>query len=96
MDGAVITKNIPTVFIIFGATGDLMSKKIVPAFFHLYKKNKLPKLFKIIGFSRRNLTVDQFRGFVMTLLENQIAHKIKIFLKNFYRFFYTSRVALIE
>ncbi|OGH11768.1 MAG: hypothetical protein A2857_04720 [Candidatus Levybacteria bacterium RIFCSPHIGHO2_01_FULL_36_15] len=87
MDGAVITKNIPTVFIIFGATGDLMSKKIVPAFFHLYKKNKLPKLFKIIGFSRRNLTVDQFRGFVMTLLENQIAHKDKDLFKKFLSLF---------
>lgn len=62
------TKNIPTVFIIYGATGDLMGKKIVPALFHLYKKGKFPKLFKIIGFSRRNLTEEQFISYVKELL----------------------------
>ena len=68
MENQVKTKNIPTVFIIFGATGDLMGKKIVPALFDLYKKGKFPKLFKIIGFSRRNLTEDEFIEFVRDLL----------------------------
>lgn len=67
-DQNVKPKNIPTVFIIYGATGDLMGKKIVPALFHLYKKGKFPKLFKIIGFSRRNLTEEQFVEFVRGLL----------------------------
>ena len=63
-------KNIPTIFIVFGATGDLMGKKIVPALFHLYKKGKFPKLFKIIGFSRRKLTQEHFVEFVRDLLVN--------------------------
>lgn len=54
-------KSIPTILIILGATGDLMHKKIVPALFNLYQKNKTPKMFHIIGFSRRDLTDDQFR-----------------------------------
>lgn len=62
------TKNIPTVFIIYGATGDLMGKKIVPALFHLYKKGKFPRLFKIIGFSRRTLTEKEFVEYVRNLL----------------------------
>lgn len=62
------TKNIPTVFIIYGATGDLMGKKIVPALFHLYKKGKFPRMFKIIGFSRRNLTEGEFITYVKDLL----------------------------
>src|SRR3989339_1454460 len=45
--------NIPTILIILGATGDLMHKKIVPALFHLYKNNYLPKMFHVVGFSRR-------------------------------------------
>lgn len=61
-------RNIPTVFIIYGATGDLMAKKIVPALFHLYKKGKFPNLFKIIGFSRRNLTEEQFIAHVHAIL----------------------------
>lgn len=62
------TKNIPTVFIIYGATGDLMGKKIVPALFHLYKKGKFPNLFKIIGVSRRDFSEEQFVDFVHELL----------------------------
>jgi len=46
--------HIPTIFIILGATGDLMRKKIVPALFHLYKNEYLPKMFHVIGVSRRN------------------------------------------
>ncbi len=62
------TRNIPTVFIIYGATGDLMGKKIVPALFHLYKKGKFPHLFKIIGVSRRELTDEQFIDYIHQLL----------------------------
>ena len=29
--------NVPTIFIVFGATGDLMTRKIVPSLFYLYK-----------------------------------------------------------
>lgn len=75
METQLNSKNIPTVFIIFGATGDLMGKKIVPALFHLYKKGKFPKLFKIIGFSRRDLTEDQFIDFVRELLQKHGKNK---------------------
>lgn len=76
MDGK--QKNIPTVFIIFGATGDLMTKKIVPALFHLYINNKLPKLFRIIGFSRRELAQDAFREYVADIIKNQKTRKQKL------------------
>ncbi len=70
------TKNIPTVFIIYGATGDLMGKKIVPALFNLYKKGKFPNLFKIIGFSRRDLTEEQFIEYVHDLLIKHSSEKM--------------------
>src|SRR3990167_4776892 len=63
-----MTKNIPTVFVILGATGDLISKKIVPALFHLFEKNKLPKMLRIIGFSRRNLTDEDFKKNIVEML----------------------------
>lgn len=69
-------KNIPTVFIIYGATGDLMGKKIVPALFHLYKKAKFPNLFKIIGVSRRNLTEEEFINYVRDLLVKHSKEKM--------------------
>lgn len=77
MDPQVPVKNIPTVFIIFGATGDLMGKKIAPALFHLYVKNKLPKLFRIIGFSRRDITEDEFKESVWIILKNHKDGKAK-------------------
>ncbi len=70
----VQTKNIPTVFIIFGATGDLMAKKITPALFQLYKDNKLPGMFKIVGFSRRNWSQEEFKNHVRIILSG---HKTK-------------------
>lgn len=71
-----ITKNIPTVFIIYGATGDLMGKKIVPALFNLYKKGKFPHLFKIIGVSRRDLSEEKFIDYVHDLLVKHSQEKM--------------------
>lgn len=71
------TKNIPTVFIIFGATGDLMAKKIAPALFHLYVNGKFPSLFKIIAFSRRDLTLAEFQDHIRTILKNKKKKRVK-------------------
>lgn len=57
-------KNIPTIFIIFGATGDLMARKIAPALFHLFHSDALPKLFTIIGFGRQPYSDNDFRKHV--------------------------------
>src|SRR3989344_7116213 len=48
------------VMVIFGATGDLMKNKLLPALFALFKEKKLPQDFLIIGFSRRHLTNEEF------------------------------------
>ncbi len=63
-------KNIPTIIVVLGATGDLMKKKIVPALFNLYEDKKLPKLFHITGFSRRSLSSENFREYVKKILDN--------------------------
>jgi len=68
--------HIPTVFIILGATGDLMHKKIVPALFHLYKNQYLPKMFHVIGFSRRSWADTEFQS---SLKEILLTHKEKKF-----------------
>jgi glucose-6-phosphate 1-dehydrogenase len=58
------SKNIPTILIIFGATGDLMRKKLAPALFNLHKKGKLPDRFRIIAFSRREYDDRIFRNYL--------------------------------
>ncbi len=51
----------PTAAVIFGATGDLTHRKIVPAFYHLAKNNLLPDDFAIVGFARRPKSDEEFR-----------------------------------
>ncbi|TSC82396.1 MAG: glucose-6-phosphate 1-dehydrogenase [Parcubacteria group bacterium Gr01-1014_20] len=55
--------RIPTSLIIFGATGDLSEKKLLPAIFDLYLKNLTPPKLKILGLSRRELTDEEFKNF---------------------------------
>ena len=52
----------PCSIIIFGATGDLTARKLIPALFHLYRDKQLPTPFRIIGFARRDKTAEAFRA----------------------------------
>ena len=51
----------PVAAVIFGATGDLTHRKIVPAFYHLAKNGLLPEGSVIIGFARRPKSDEEFR-----------------------------------
>ncbi|MEZ4730078.1 MAG: glucose-6-phosphate dehydrogenase [Caldilineaceae bacterium] len=43
----------PTTIVIFGATGDLTRRKLMPALYNLFRKERLPKDLQIVGFARR-------------------------------------------
>ena len=45
----------PCVLVIFGASGDLTKRKLLPALFHLFQANLLPRQFAIVGVARRPL-----------------------------------------
>lgn len=47
--------------VIFGATGDLTHRKLIPALYNLQVEGALPAGVKIIGFARRPKTDDEFR-----------------------------------
>ncbi len=51
----------PTIFMIFGAGGDLTWRKLVPALHSLFKENWMPKKFKILGIDIKELNADEFR-----------------------------------
>lgn len=51
----------PFTIVIFGATGDLTHRKIVPALYALFSEGQLPEQFHIVGFARRNWTDEFFR-----------------------------------
>jgi glucose-6-phosphate 1-dehydrogenase len=47
--------------VIFGASGDLTSRKLVPALYRLHKKGRLPRGTRILGVSRTRFSDDQWR-----------------------------------
>ncbi len=50
-----------TSIIIFGASGDLTERKLVPALYNAYIKEQLPDVFHIIGTSRSDFSHEEFR-----------------------------------
>ncbi len=56
-----IIKAQPTIFVIFGGTGDLNWRKITPALYNLFLDNWLPEKFVIIGTARTELNDAEFR-----------------------------------
>ena len=51
----------PTIFVIYGATGDLNWRKLVPALYNLYLDKWMPEKFAIIGTGRSAITNEAFR-----------------------------------
>lgn len=50
-----------TTILIFGASGDLTRRKLIPALFNSYRKGRLPEQFHIVGFARRPWDDEKFR-----------------------------------
>src|SRR3954469_3377072 len=51
----------PAPLVIFGASGDLTRRKLLPAVYHLSRGQRLPARFHVIGVARTPMTNDQFR-----------------------------------
>lgn len=51
----------PLAIVIFGVTGDLTRKKLMPALFSLYRNERLSG-FRVVGFARRDWSDDHFRN----------------------------------
>jgi glucose-6-phosphate 1-dehydrogenase len=51
----------PCVIVIFGATGDLTKRKLVPALYHLKRAGRLADSFKVLGVGRRKISDQEFR-----------------------------------
>ena len=51
----------PTALVIFGASGDLTRRKLLPAIYQLSRGQRLPARFNVLGVARSPMTDDQFR-----------------------------------
>ncbi|HXO54106.1 MAG TPA: glucose-6-phosphate dehydrogenase, partial [Mycobacterium sp.] len=55
----------PTVFVLFGATGDLAKRMVLPAFYQLATAGLLPPEWMLIGNGRGDISDDEFRAHVL-------------------------------
>jgi glucose-6-phosphate 1-dehydrogenase len=76
----------PGILVIFGASGDLTKRKLLPALFHLEQANLLPKQFAIVGVARRPLgdefAQDMRAGIIEFGGADQGDNKLEEFVKN--------------
>ncbi|HYG23036.1 MAG TPA: glucose-6-phosphate dehydrogenase [Verrucomicrobiae bacterium] len=59
----------PCSIVIFGASGDLTARKLIPALYHLFKERQMPSSFRVVGVARREKTDDSFREELHAALE---------------------------
>jgi glucose-6-phosphate 1-dehydrogenase len=55
-------QNLTTTIVIFGASGDLTQRKLIPALYNNFKKGRLPERTQILGYARRPWSNDEFRS----------------------------------
>ncbi|MFK7922587.1 MAG: glucose-6-phosphate dehydrogenase [Bacteroidia bacterium] len=60
----------PQILTIFGASGDLTYRKLVPAIFDLYQQDFLPSCFAVLGISRTNFSDEAFREKMIEGIKN--------------------------
>jgi glucose-6-phosphate 1-dehydrogenase len=79
------SKNMTSLIMIFGATGDLAVRKLFPSLYRLFQKGKLDK-FAVIGVARRPLTTEEFQNSVKDSVITALGKKEKIdeFISHFY------------
>ena len=67
----------PQCLIIFGASGDLTHRKLIPALFELYLQRRIPSEFAIVGCARRSWSDQDFKEKMQAKLADQISENEK-------------------
>ncbi|MEY3463697.1 MAG: Glucose-6-phosphate 1-dehydrogenase [Cyanobacteriota bacterium] len=62
----------PQCIVIFGASGDLTHRKLIPALFELYRQRRLPSEFAVVGCARRPWSDEEFRRRMAEALADEI------------------------
>src|SRR5690606_4837768 len=63
----------PTAFVIFGITGDLSARKLLPALYDLYTKGDIHHDTVIMGFARSEMSVDDLRTRLRLAVADEVA-----------------------
>jgi glucose-6-phosphate 1-dehydrogenase len=69
--------DLPVSIVIFGASGDLTQRKLIPALFNLCRKDRMPNAFRIVGYGNTAFTEEQFRAHLKQGMEEFASYKYK-------------------
>jgi glucose-6-phosphate 1-dehydrogenase len=72
-----LDNGLPTTIVIFGASGDLTKRKLAPSLFNLFRKGRLPKQFRIVGYGNTDFSDDQFRTHIEEGMKEFAPYKYK-------------------
>ena len=61
--------------VIFGASGDLTKRKLIPALYNLAKDRLLSQEFALIGFAKNAFTTDEFRDKISEEIKQFAEHR---------------------
>lgn len=88
MEGVTLMKDISTIIILFGGSGDLAHRKLYPALYNLYQQGLIKDHFAVIGTARRPWSHEYFQDRVVTAVKeagkNVDEHTLKSFASHFY------------
>ena len=65
----------PCAAVIFGASGDLTRRKLMPGIYNLARNRLVPTAFGVVGFARRDWDDDRFRGLMREGVEKHSRHQ---------------------
>lgn len=68
MKNAPTQNSTPAILVIFGITGDLATKKIIPSLWRLFQQHLLPDRFSAVGLSRKSFSDAEFEEFVRSVV----------------------------
>ncbi|MHC4265535.1 MAG: glucose-6-phosphate dehydrogenase [Planctomycetota bacterium] len=78
----------PTALVVFGASGDLVHRKLIPSIFHLFKRELMHEKFYLLGASRTEFSDEQFRQAaqksIMADDDKLATEQVQPFLKKLY------------
>ena len=66
----------PTTLVIFGGTGDLAQRKLLPAIYNLAHEGALPERFNLIGVSRGDMSDDEYREMARESIEQHSRREV--------------------
>ncbi|MEG6584724.1 glucose-6-phosphate dehydrogenase [Dendrosporobacter sp. 1207_IL3150] len=69
-------KEISSILVIFGGTGDLTNRKLLPALYNLVSESLLPESFAVVAIGRKEKTVEQYRQEAFQAINKYSRNKI--------------------